>query len=129
MKLYGAIDLHSNNSFTVVLDEKDTVVYQKRLPNDIKIIREQLAPYRDQLQGIAVESTFNWYWLVDGLMDAGYKLHLVNTTAVQQYNGLKFTDDEHDARCSQDVSGHCPGRILGGGDTGAGRQHQPFVGQ
>src|SRR5262245_14431668 len=98
MKLYGAIDLHSNNSFTAVLDEKDQAIYQKRLPNDLKIICEQLLPYRDEIQGIVVESTFNWYWLVDGLMGAGYKVHLVNTTAAQQYNGLKFTDDEYDAR-------------------------------
>ena len=35
MKLYGAIDLHSNNNVTVVINEKDEVVYQKRLPNDL----------------------------------------------------------------------------------------------
>ena len=34
MKLYGAIDLHSNNNVTVVIDEKDKVIYQKRLAND-----------------------------------------------------------------------------------------------
>ena len=50
------------------------------------------------MTGIAVESPFNWYWLVDGLMAAGYKLHLVNTAAVKQYEGLKHGDDEHDAR-------------------------------
>jgi len=33
MKLYGAIDLHSNNNVTVVIDEQDKVVYEKRLPN------------------------------------------------------------------------------------------------
>jgi transposase len=82
----------------VLLDEQDKIVYQKRLPNDLKTICEQLAPHREQIEGMAVESTFNWYWLVDGLMEAGYQVHLVNTTAVQQYNGLKFTDDEHDAR-------------------------------
>lgn len=98
MKLYGAIDLHSNNSFTVVIDEQDNVVYQKRLPNDLPTISRELKPYQEQLQGIAVESTFNWYWLVDGLMEDGYKIRLVNTTAVQQYNGLKYTDDKHDAR-------------------------------
>jgi transposase len=48
-----------------------------------------LAPHRDALEGVAVESTFNWYWLVDGLQDAGYELHLVNTCAVQRYEGLK----------------------------------------
>jgi transposase len=45
-----------------------------------------------------VESTYNWYWLVDGLMDAGYEAHLVNTSAVKRYEGLKYTDDRHDAR-------------------------------
>jgi transposase len=45
-----------------------------------------------------VESTFNWYWLVDGLMDQGHKVHLANTAAIQQYEGLKYTDDHSDAR-------------------------------
>ena len=37
MKLYGAIDLHSNNNVTVLIDEQDQVVYQKRLPNDLPL--------------------------------------------------------------------------------------------
>ena len=45
-----------------------------------------------------VESTYNWYWLVDGLMEQGYRVHLANTAAIQQYNGLKYTDDDSDAR-------------------------------
>ena len=98
MKLYGAIDLHSNNSVMVVSDEQDQALYNKRLPNDLPTILRALAPYREALQGIAVESTFNWYWLVDGLMEAGYTVHLVNTNAVKTYDGLKFTDDEDDAR-------------------------------
>lgn len=98
MKMYGAIDLHSNNNMTVVTDEQDRVVYEKRLPNDLAVIVQQLAGYRDGLQGIVVESTYNWYWLVDGLMDEGHKVHLANTSAIQQYEGLKYTDDESDAR-------------------------------
>ena len=98
MKLYGAIDLHSNNSVTVVSDEQDQVVYEKRLPNDLALITQQLASYRDSLEGIVIESTYNWYWLVDGLMDQGHKIHLANTAAIQQYEGLKYTDDPYDAR-------------------------------
>ena len=45
-----------------------------------------------------MESTYNWYWLVDGLMEKGYRVHLANTAAIQQYNGLKYTDDDSDAR-------------------------------
>ena len=98
MKLYGAIDLHSTNNVTVVIDEQDRVVYQKRLPNDLALILKELSVYQSELQGIVVESTYNWYWLVDGLMAEGYKVHLANTAAIQQYNGLKYTDDNSDAR-------------------------------
>jgi transposase len=98
MKLYAGIDLHSTNNVTVVIDEKDRVLYQKRLPNDLALILKQLSVYQSELQGIVVESTYNWYWLVDGLMAEGYQLHLANTAAIQQYEGLKYTDDHSDAR-------------------------------
>jgi hypothetical protein len=62
------------------------------------LITEQLSGYRDRLQGIVVESTYNWYWLVDGLMEHGHRVHLANTAAIQQYAGLKYTDDHSDAR-------------------------------
>jgi transposase len=57
-----------------------------------------LEPYRDALVGVVVESTYNWYWLVDGLQNHGYRVHLANTSAIQQYSGLKYTDDESDAQ-------------------------------
>jgi transposase len=98
MKLYGAIDLHSTNNVMVVIDEQDQVVYQKRLPNDLPLIAQQLSAYQASLEGIVVESTYNWYWLVDGLMERGHRVHLANTAAIQQYNGLKYTDDHSDAR-------------------------------
>lgn len=98
MRLYAAIDLHSNNSVLVMLDGKDKVVYEKRHPNDLPTILAQLKPHRKDIQAIAVESTYNWYWLVDGLMEAGYKVKLVNTVAIKTYDGLKYTSDEHDAR-------------------------------
>ena len=97
MKLYCGIDLHSNNSYVVLLDEASKIVYQKSLPNDIALIIKELSLYREQISGIVVESTYNWYWLVDGLQAAGYQVHLANTTAIQQYSGLKYTDDKTDA--------------------------------
>jgi transposase len=47
---------------------------------------------------VVVESTYNWSWLVDGLMEADYRVHLANPAAIQQYSGLKYTDDQSDAR-------------------------------
>jgi transposase len=98
MKLYGAMDLHSTNSVLVVIDEEDKIVYQKRLPNDLALILKELCVYQSRLEGIVVESTYNWYWLVDGLMEQGYKVHLANTAAIQQYEGLKYSNDDSDAR-------------------------------
>jgi transposase len=97
MKLYGGIDLHSNNSVVALLDEQDRVVYRKRLPNEAGALLEALAPYREAIVGLVVESTYNWYWLVDALMEAGYRVHLANTAAIVQYSGLKYSDDDSDA--------------------------------
>ncbi|MBA3613914.1 MAG: hypothetical protein H0W49_13600 [Nitrospirales bacterium] len=56
-ELYGGIDLHANNSVVVVLDDEDQVRYQKRLPNKLETILQQLAPFQAELQGVVVEST------------------------------------------------------------------------
>lgn len=98
MKLYCGIDLHSNNSVVVVIDEQDKLILSKKCPNDISAILGQLAPFKEVIQGIVVESTYNWYWLVDGLEDAGFRVQLANTAAIQQYSGIKHTDDKSDAR-------------------------------
>src|SRR4029434_4296659 len=98
MSLYGGIDLHANNSVIVLLNEQDEVIYRKRLPNALSTVLEQLAPDHTEMKGLVVESTYNWYWLVDGLMDADYRVHLANPAAIQQYSGLKYSDDHSDAR-------------------------------
>lgn len=96
--MYGGIDLHSNNSVVAMIDENDHVVGQKRLPNDLTKIVGFLARWKDELAGVVVESTYNWYWLVDGLQDAGFHVHLANTAAIKQYDGLKHSGDEADAQ-------------------------------
>ena len=57
-----------------------------------------MGPHRDELAGVVVESTYNWYWLVDGLMDAGHRLHLAHPSAIKKYEGLKYSGDFADAR-------------------------------
>ena len=97
MKLYGGMDLHSTNVVTQLIDEQDKVIYRKKQGCDLEQILKSLEPFKNDIEGLAVESTYNWYWLVDGLIEAGYRVHLVNTAAVKQYEGLKYTDDDSDA--------------------------------
>ena len=97
MTTYAGIDLHSNNIFLGVIDHKNKRLFDKRLPNNLSVIKDALQPYKQTLAGIAVESTFNWYWLVDGLKEAGYKMHLSNPAATKQYEGIKHSNDRSDA--------------------------------
>ena len=96
-QLYVASDLHSNNNLVGIIDGEGKRIFKKKLPNDPLLISDVLKPFKGEIIGIAVESTFNWYWLVDALMEEGYKVHLANPAAIQQYSGLKHADDQHDA--------------------------------
>ena len=88
MELYGGIDLHSNNSYLGILNEENRVIYKERHRNEMPLILSALPPYKSELKAVAVESTFNWYRLVDGLVDAGYPVHLANPAAMKEYKGL-----------------------------------------
>ena len=97
MKVYAGIDLHSTNNYLGIIDGSDRKLFNKRLPNCKDTILAALKPFRKKLVGVVVESTFNWYWLVDTLNDNGYKVHLANPAAIKQYEGLKHTDDQWDS--------------------------------
>ncbi|TFG74079.1 MAG: IS110 family transposase, partial [Chrysiogenales bacterium] len=72
-KLYVGLDLHSNNTYVGVLDGKERRVLKGKFPNKLEVLLAVLEPHKEHVVGVVVESTFNWYWLVDGLMDNGYK--------------------------------------------------------
>src|SRR3990172_7594601 len=80
-----------------IIDENGKRAFNKKLPNEPATIVDTLRPFRNDIADIAVESTYNWYWLVDLLMAEGYRVHLANPSAIQKYTGLKYSDDRHDA--------------------------------
>jgi transposase len=94
---YVGIDLHSTNCYIGIVDESGKRIFNKRELNELNMIIATLNPFKEKIKSIAVESTFNWYWLVDGLTDEGYNLHLANVCAMKQYEGIKHTDDKSDA--------------------------------
>ncbi len=96
METYAGIDLHSSNNYTGVIDGQNNRLFGKRLSNNMDDVLKALKPFKKSLQGVVVESTYNWYWLVDGLQENGYKVHLANPAAIKQYEGLKHTDDKWD---------------------------------
>ena len=97
MKIMAGIDLHSNNALCALVDQDGKRLLHRKLPCSLPAILALFEPYKDQLDAIAVESTFNWYWLVDGLQDAGHHVVLANPAGMKQYSGLKHTNDVSDA--------------------------------
>jgi transposase len=97
MTLYCGIDLHSNNLYVCVIDDDDQRLLERKLPNDSQALIALLHEFRQEILAVAIESTFNWYWLADALTHAGFEARLVNTAKVVQYSGLKRSDDRYDA--------------------------------
>src|SRR5581483_9191911 len=94
-RVIAGIDLHSNNLVIGVMKEDGTRVEHRKLECRLEEVLEFLEPYKEQLRSMAVESTFNWYWLVDGLRQHGYEIELANPAKIQQYSGVKHADDKH----------------------------------
>lgn len=97
MKIMVGIDLHSNNVLCGLMEEDGRRLVHQQLPCEFAAIRNFLRPYRDRIATIGIESTFNWYWLVDALQDQGYHVVLANPAGMQPYKGKKHTNDVSDA--------------------------------
>jgi transposase len=91
------LDLHSNNVMIALINQDGKRLAHRKLECDLKAVTRFLEPFKPQLQSMAVESTFNWYWLVDGLRAGGYPMDLANPAKIEQYSGLKHADDKDDA--------------------------------
>jgi len=96
-KVIAGIDLHGNNLVIGVIDQDGKRLTHRKLDCKLEQVEEFLRPLKPRLQSMAVESTFNWYWLVDGLRAQGYAIDLANPAQIEQYSGIKHADDKHDA--------------------------------
>ena len=96
-ELFAGIDLHSNNLVIGIINQEGRRVQHRRLACDLKLVDEFLWPFKSQLKSIAVESTYNWYWLVDGLRARDYPVQLANPASMDQYSGIKHAEDTNDA--------------------------------
>ena len=95
--LMAGLDLHSNNIVAGIVDLKGNRITHRKLECKLDSVIEFLSAHRDRLDTVAVESTFNWYWLVDGLKANAFQVVLANPTQIQTYSGLKHSDDKSDA--------------------------------
>lgn len=93
----AGIDLHSNNLMIGIVDQSGRRLQHQKVACDLKQVTAVLEPYKARLKSLAVESTYNWYWLVDGLRALSYPVVLANPAGIEQYSGIKCADDKNDA--------------------------------
>ena len=74
---YAGIDLGARSSWLCVVDAKGVKRLSRRIANDPAQILAVLDPFRGKLRAV-VESTFNWYWLVDLLQDHEIEVKLAH---------------------------------------------------
>src|SRR6266404_3775557 len=96
-KVIAGIDLHRNNVVIGIMDMDGKRLASRKVACEIEEVVKVLAPYKKRLEKIGVESTYNWYWLVDGLRALSYPVVLANPAGMEQYNGIKHADDTNDA--------------------------------
>ena len=96
-ELYAGADLHGNNVFLSVCDRDGGNVFRKRVKANIAAVNAALDPFWDRIEVLGVESTFNWYWFIDGLQDQDRNVKLGNPAKMEQYKGTKITNDLSDA--------------------------------
>ena len=96
-KVVAGVDLHSNNVVIGVMDMDGKRLAHQKVECDLKQVTKFLAAYKKRLEQVAVESTYNWYWLVDGLKAQKYPVVLANPAGMEQYSGIKHADDTNDA--------------------------------
>ena len=95
MAFYCGIDLSARESSICVINDEQLIVFEQKIINQFDRIEHSLRPYKEELR-IVVESTFNWYWLVDGLQAAGYDVCLAYTLGLQMITGAKVKTDRRD---------------------------------
>ena len=97
MSFYCGIDLGARESQICVINKRVKKVLEVKTGNKLEQIKQLLAPYKADLQ-IVVESTFNWYWLVDGLQAVGFQVVLAHTLGLHMISAAKVKTDRRDCR-------------------------------
>jgi transposase len=91
------LDLHSNNVVAVMINKSERWVLKRKFTLNLPDILSALEPYKETILEIGVEATYNWYSVVDGFQEAGYKIRLAHPAKIEGNRSKKRTDDYDDA--------------------------------
>ena len=95
-RFYVGVDLHSTAMQVAVMDANGEIMLNRKIPCDLDRFLKLIEPYREGVK-VVVESTHNWYWLVDGLRDRGIDVILAHALGIYAITNAKVKTDRNDA--------------------------------
>jgi hypothetical protein len=96
------IDLHAYTMAVCVLNKNGIVLIKKSIKCEIGLLMDILKPYLKSIT-VGIESTFNWYWLLNGLKRYKVPCHLGHALYIKRMSGNKHKRDSVDARQIADL--------------------------
>jgi transposase len=93
---YASIDLASRSSWFCIVDSAGNKQLDRKVSNDPQRISRAIRPFLPDLTAV-VESTFNWYWMVDLLQDSGAEVKLAHPLYLKAIAYAKVKTDQVDA--------------------------------
>jgi transposase len=96
------IDLHKTTMSVCIMDRDGRVELKRSIDSKFEPLFEILMSYNPQIT-VGVESTFNWYWLIDELQALNIPVFLGHALYIRQQSGKKNKNDKIDARCIADM--------------------------
>lgn len=101
-KYVCGIDLHSRTMAVCIMDKNGKSLVRKSIACEIAALMGLIKPYRRSIT-VGVESTYNWYWLLDGLKNNKVPCHLGHALYIKHMSGNKHKNDSVDARQIADL--------------------------
>jgi len=91
------IDLGARRTQVCITTEDGTVLTNTSVASRLDVILALAQRHGATACPVAIEATFAWYWLADGLQDHGYEVHLVHAARCAAITTAKVKTDRRDA--------------------------------
>jgi len=101
-KYVCGIDLHARKMSICIMDKQGKVVLSKTIDCEFLLLRDLMTPYIKSIT-VGVESTYNWYWLIDKLKESGVNCALGHALYIKRMKSGKHKNDPIDARDIADL--------------------------
>jgi transposase len=97
MHRFVAIDLGARRLQVVIQDSEGEVLINSNIEARLDQVIDLLRRHDALSARVAIEAGFGWYWLADGLQDAGADVRLVHPAACAAITTAKVKTDKRDA--------------------------------